>query len=165
MNFGTVHQSQRGYFSKALHDEMSKDESIYLILVDLGFATFDSIKRDFPNRVICTGASEQAACGIAVGLALEGKKPFLYTITSFFLRCAETLSLYIDHEKAPVRLCGAGRDDDYKDDGISHHAGKAQDFVYTLGIKEYYPETKEEVTDIIKKMVEEDRPSFISLKR
>jgi transketolase C-terminal domain/subunit len=80
------HQSQRGYFAGALYEEMKKDESIYLIIVDLGYETFDKHFKDFPDRCINTGASEQAAMGIAVGLALQGKKPFIYTISSFFMR-------------------------------------------------------------------------------
>ena len=166
-NFGNVHQSQRGFFSKSLYEEMLKDDSIYLILVDLGYLTFNSIIRDFPDRVILTGASEQAAMGIAVGLAQEGKKPFIYTITSFFLRCAETISLYVDHEKVPVRICGAGRDDDYGADGFTHFAYEAQKFIRALPerMQEYYPKDKEAVPDIIKEMVAHNVPSFISLKR
>jgi len=158
------HQSQRGYFSGALYDLMASDESIYLIIVDLGYKTFDRLFMDFKDRCINTGASEQAAMGIAVGLAQEGKKPFIYTITPFFLRCAETISLYLDQEQCPVRLVGAGRDNDYLCDGRSHFAYKAQEFLYPI-IRCYCPKDKEEVPNIIKQMVDENVPSFISLKR
>lgn len=160
-----LHPSQRGYFSGALYDAMKADDSIYLIIIDLGYKTFDRCFHDFPDRCINTGASEQAAMGIAVGLALSGKIPFIFTITSFFLRCAETISLYIEHEKIPVRMVGAGRDDDYLHDGYSHFAYKAQEYIHSLKIAEGYPETKEQVPDIIKFMVENNVPSFISLKR
>lgn len=165
MSYETAHQSQRGYFAESLFNEMLKDDKIVLILVDLGYKVFDKIINMFPDRVILTGASEQAAMGIAVGLAQEGKKPFIYTITPFFLRCAETISLYIKHEQCPVRMCGAGRNDDYKADGYSHFGYQAQKFIHSLNIAEGYPETKEEVPDIIKFMVENDTPFFLSLKR
>ena len=162
-----LHPSQRGYFAGALYDAMKADDSIYLIIIDLGYKTFDRCFHDFPDRCINTGASEQAAMGIAVGLSLENKRPFVYTITSFFLRCAETISLYVDHEKVPVRICGAGRDDDYETDGFTHFAYEAQKFIRALpeGMQEYYPESKEIVPDIIKEMVAHNVPSFISLKR
>lgn len=159
------HQSQRGYFAGALLDEMEKDDSIYLLVGDLGFGMWDKIKEKFPNRFINCGASEQAMMGIAVGLALEGKKPFVYTITSFFLRCAETISLYLDHENIAVRLVGSGRDDDYKHDGVSHYCYKAQDFIKASHLMEYYPENKEQIPDLVKRMVEKEEASFISLKR
>ncbi len=159
------HQSQRGYFAGQLYEEMLKDDRVYLIVVDLGYGAFDKIQKSFPDRFINTGASEQAAMGIAVGLAQSGMKPFIYTISSFFLRCAETISLYVEHEKAPVRMVGAGRDDDYLHDNYSHYGQQAQKFIHSLKIAEGYPETKEQVPDITKYMVENDRPAFLSLKR
>lgn len=159
------HSSQRGWFAGILYDLMKEDKDIWLLTGDLGFKMFDKIKEDFPDRFINCGASETAMVGIAVGLALENRKPFVYTITSFFLRAAETISLYLDHENVPVRLCGAGRDDDYKDDGFSHYGMEAQKFINSAGIMEFYPESKEDVPEMVKKMVNLDNPSFISLRR
>ena len=155
----------RGYFAGSLLDEMEKDDSIYLLVGDLGFGMWDKIKEKFPNRFINCGASEQAMMGIAVGLAQEGKKPFVYTITSFFLRAAETISLYLDHENAAVRLVGSGRDDNYKHDGYSHFCYKAQEFISSCHLSEYYPENKEQIPDLVKRMVEKEEASFISLRR
>jgi len=160
-----VHDSQRGQFSFELYKQMAEDSSIHLLVGDLGYKIFDAHFEDFPNRCINTGAAEQAMMGIAVGLALEGKKPFVYTITSFFLRCAETISLYLDHENIAVRLVGSGRDDDYKHDGVSHYCYKAQDFIKASHLMEYYPENKEQIPDLVKRMVEKEEASFISLKR
>lgn len=160
-----IHESQRGYFGKAIYEAMANDPDVYLLTGDLGFKLFDPHFEDFPSRTISCGASEQAMLGIAVGLAQEGKKPFVYTITSFFLRAAETISLYIDHENAPVRLVGSGRDDDYKHDGYSHDCTKAQQYISSCHIMEYYPENKEQIPDLVKRMVEKEEASFISLKR
>lgn len=165
MNTDSWHQSQRGYFAGSLFEEMKKDESIYLLTGDLGFGVWDKIASEFPNRFINCGASEQALLGIAVGLALEGKKPFVYTITSFFLRAAETISLYLDHENVAVRLVGSGRDDDYLHDGVSHFAFKAQDFLKSCNLMEYCPLEKEQIPEMVKSMVERNEASFISLKR
>ena len=159
------HESQRGYFAGALYDEMLKDNSIYLLTGDLGHGMWSKIQNMFHERFINCGASEQALLGIAVGLALEGKKPFVYTITSFFLRAAETISLYLAHENISVRLVGSGRDNDYSHDGYSHDAVEAQRFISTSSLMEFYPEDKEQIPDIVKKMLELDSPSFISLRR
>lgn len=159
------HKSQRGYFAGQLYERMKDDPKIMVITADLGYAMLDKIKQDFPDRFINVGASEQTALGVAVGLALEGYKPFVYTITSFFLRAAETISLYLEHEKIPVRLVGGGRDDDYKHDGYSHYGTQAQKFIHSMKFVEGYPETKEEVPDIVNYMVDNDTPSFLSLRR
>lgn len=160
------HESQRGYFAGALLEAMRDDPNIYILTGDLGFGMWDKVRAEFPHRFINCGASEQAMVGIAVGLALKGKKPFVYTITSFLLRAAETISLYLGGEGVAVRLVGSGRNDDYKHDGASHNAVEAQNFlrdVYQLDC--YYPDSKEEVADLVAMMVKDDVPAFISLRR
>ena len=159
------HNSQRGWFAAELLEHMRKDPDIFLITGDLGYGMFDKIRDEFPTRFINVGASEQAGMGIAVGLALKGKKPFFYTITSFLLRAAETISLYLSHEQVPVRLVGGGRDDDYKHDGFSHDATQAQKFLHDMNLTEYYPNEKESIPDMVQAMISTNEPAFISLRR
>jgi transketolase len=161
------HQSQRGYFAGYLYNEMEKNPDIYLLVGDLGYGAFDRHFKDFPNRCINTGASEQALVGMAVGLALEGKKPFVYSITPFLLyRPFEWIRNYINHEKIPVRLIGAGRDRDYLDDGFSHWSEEADDVLGLFrNIRTLHPKKKENIKAMFKMMVEENNPWFISLKR
>lgn len=114
----------RRTFAAELYQWMERDPDIWIITADLGYKMFDKIRDRFPDRFINTGAAEQVAMGIAVGLALEGKKPFIYSITPFLLyRAFETIRNYVNHEKIPVRLIGGGRDNDYEHDGFSHYAG------------------------------------------
>ena len=102
------HQSQRGYFAVSLHSLMGGNSRVWCLSGDLGFGVLDKIRDDYPDRFLNCGASEQAMLGIAVGLALEEKIPFVYTITSFFMRAAETIGLYLDGEQIPVKLVGSG---------------------------------------------------------
>lgn len=162
-----LHPSMRGQFSFELYKAMAKDNSIWLVVGDLGWGVFDAHFQDYPDRCINTGAAETAMMGIGVGLALEGKKPFCYSITTFLLyRPFETIKLYIDYEQIPARLIGSGRDHDYHIDGISHWADDAKDILNNFkNINSLWPDTKEEISDLVKKMVKEDKPSFISLRR
>ncbi|MDO8657799.1 MAG: hypothetical protein Q7K55_03600, partial [Candidatus Levybacteria bacterium] len=108
------HDSMRGWFAYDLYNHMAKNENIWIITGDLGYKLFDYIRRDFPERFINTGAAEQAMIGIAIGLALDGKIPFVYSITTFLLyRPFETIRNYINYEKIPVKLIGSGRNKDY----------------------------------------------------
>ena len=160
------HKSQRGYFFGQLYEEMKKDKDIYVLTGDLGWGMLNSIRDDFPDRFINTGASESAMVGIAVGLAQEGKKPFVYTITSFYLRAAETISLYLANEQCPVVLVGGGRDNDYKDDGVSHFGYEAQRFIEGLKvITTLYPKDLKEAKEAVGEALEEKGPLFISLTR
>ena len=162
-----AHPSQRGYFAAALHEAMAEDDRIWLVTGDLGYGMLDACRDDFPGRYLNTGASEQAAIGIAVGLALQGRIPFVYSITPFLLyRPFEWLRNYLNHEQIPVRLVGSGLDDDYKHDGFTHHSFDAGNVLACLpNIKCYWPHAKERVPTMLADMIANDEPSFIALRR
>ncbi len=157
----------RRAFFKELYDHMAKDKRIYALTGDLGYGGFDKIREDFPDRFINTGAAEQAMMDIAVGLALEGKIPVVYSITPFLLyRGFETLRTYINHENIPVKMIGSGRDDDYEHDGFSHFAGDDKDFLKALTqIQTVWPDTKEDIPLILNDILYNDSPVYLNLSR
>jgi transketolase len=161
------HQSQRGYFAGVLYNLMVDNENIVVLTGDLGYGVFDKIRDDFPLRFINCGASEQAMMGIAVGLAIEGKILFVYSITPFLIRRPyETIKLYLDGERLPVKLIGSGRDKDYAHDGPSHDATDIPKLLETLpNIISHFPETKEDVETILNNMLTTDQAEFLSLTR
>ena len=161
------HQSQRGFFSGALLDEMRENENIYLLVGDLGFLVFDQHFLDFPKRTINCGAAEQSLIGIAIGLALQGKIPFVYSISTFLIyRPFEAIKLYLNGENIPVKLVGSGRDKDYHIDGPSHDGTDIKKTLDTLlNINQRWPKEKEEIPDILQSMIQSNRPEFISLRR
>ncbi len=162
-----THDSIRGWFAAALHDEMEKDDRIRVIVADLGYGMFDKLRDDFPDRSVNTGASEQLAVGIGVGMALSGLKPFVYSITTFLLfRAFEWHRNYLNHENIPVRLVGSGRDDDYKHDGITHQPYEMMRVMNLFPrIQPYEPTQKDFVPEIVRHMVTHDEPAFICLRR
>jgi len=161
------HDSMRGWFAYELYRQMAKNERIWLLVGDLGYKAFDYIKRDFPERFINCGASEQAMTGIAVGMALNGKIPFVYSITTFLLyRPFETIRNYINHEKIPAKLIGAGRNRDYIHDGFSHWADEDKKILKIFNnIKALWPENKEEIPAIVEKMINDKNPWYLNLRR
>lgn len=157
----------RRTFFKELHKAMTLDTDIFALTGDLGYGGFDQIRIDYPSRFRNCGASEQAMLDIAVGLALSGKKPFVYSITNFLIyRPFETLRTYINAENIPVILCASGRDNDYAHDGISHQSEDVRQILDCLpNITQHYPMDKEEIPDLMQKLVDAKTPQFISLKR
>jgi len=161
------HDSMRGWFAYELYKQMAKDERIWLLVGDLGYKAFDYIRRDFPERFLNCGASEQAMTGIATGMALNGKIPFVYSITTFLLyRPFETIRNYINREKIPVKLIGAGRNREYMHDGFSHWAEEDKKVLKIFSnIETLWPENKEEIPEIVDKVIRDNKPWYLNLKR
>lgn len=157
----------RKSFAKALHQQMQKNDQIFLITGDLGFKLFDEIRKDFPDRAINTGAAEQSMMGIGVGLAMEGKIPFVYSITPFLLfRTAETIRNYVNHEQIPVKLIGSGRDKDYSHDGFSHYAGDDSAILELFPhIEQRWPDQPGEIEGLVDEMINVSIPYYLNLKR
>jgi len=161
------YESMRGYFAYYVYEAMEKNNDIFVVLPDLGKGMWDAMRDDFPDRVIITGAAEQACVDLAIGLALSGKIPIVYTITPFLIfRAFESIRNYIDRERLNVKLVGSGRDEDYDQDGFSHYATDVPDFMSNFSnIAEYYPNDKGEMKWLVGEMIKYDQPMFISLRR
>ncbi len=162
-----LHESQRGYFGRALYEAMAENEDIFLIAIDLGYKLFDPHFEDFPDRCINPGAAEMASIGIGVGLAMEGKIPICYSITPFLLyRPFETIRNYVNQEQIPVILVGGGRDRDYSSDGFSHHAEEDGGIMMMLeNIEPYWPKTKEEIPELLREIIKSKKPTYLNLCR
>jgi transketolase len=157
----------RRIFADILHGKMENDFRIWVITGDLGYKMWDQIRIDFPERFINIGSAEQTMVGIGVGLALEGKIPFVYSITPFLLyRSFETIRNYINKEKIPVKLVGSGRDRDYLHDGFSHWSEEDREVMKIFrNIHSLWPQTKEEIPDLVEDMVSNSIPYYVNLRR
>lgn len=161
------YKSQKGYFAGTLYNEMERNKDIFLITAGLGFGMFDKIKKDFPDRFINTEAAEQIAVGLSIGLALSGKIPFVFSITSFLLnRPYEWIRNYIDYEKIPVKLCAGGRNREYEEDGITHWSEDAKYILGNFGnIVQFWPDDKEQIEQMVHTMIINNQPCFLSMTR
>ena len=157
----------RQLFFEELYKQMKINNDIYALTGDLGYGGFDKIRDEFSDRFINCGAAETAMMDIACGMAIEGKIPFVYSITTFLLyRPFEVLRTYINHEKLNVKLIGSGRGKNYEIDGWSHDATDVKPFLDLLpNIKQFWPNEKEEVSAILDTMIQYKGPQFLSLRR
>jgi transketolase len=100
-------------------------------------------------------------------MAMEGKIPFVYSITPFLLyRPFEFIRNYLDHEQVPVKLIGGGRGKDYGKLGFTHWAEDDKRVMSCFdNIDVYHPEQEEELRAILDTLVENNRPSYLNLVR
>lgn len=162
-----LHDSQRGWFGRALYFEMKANPNILLLTGDLGFSMLDRHRDDFPNQFVNTGAAEQCLLGAAIGASLSGRIVVCYSITTFLLyRPFEWIRNYVQHEGIPVLLVGSGLDNDYGHDGITHQSHDAKDVLKLFPrIQTYFPDDKQTVPAMLRTMIEAKEPSFLCLRR
>ncbi len=150
-------------FGVQLAEEMEKDKSIYVLVPDIGFSVFDTIKEKFPNRIINTGIAEQATIGMSSGMAMEGFKPVVYTITPFLLeRPFEQIKLNIMQQKQNVKLVSYG---DYPDLGPTHVTSNLSLLCEALKIPLLEPKSVEETIQMTKDMFKHNKPIFMYLSK
>lgn len=113
----------RKSFSEQLKARMKANRNIYLLLGGVGYGYFESRGG---NTISCE-ASEQAMVDMAVGMATEGKIPFVYFITPHIYRAFESIRIYLNRYKIPVKLVGSGRGRGYGNLGFTHWAEDAED--------------------------------------
>ncbi|MFI5206362.1 MAG: transketolase family protein, partial [Candidatus Paceibacterales bacterium] len=111
----------RKEFIETLIKLAEKDKTIYLLNGDLGFSFLEEFGKRFPKRYINCGIAEQNMMGVAAGLAMEGKKVYVYSIIPFALfRCFEQVRNDIAYHNANVTIIGAGVGFAYGTHGATH---------------------------------------------
>jgi transketolase len=154
----------RRIFGKTMVELAEKDSKVVLLCGDIGFAIFDEYRGRYPNQFVNVGIREQAMIGIAAGMALEGMKPYVYTITPFLIeRPFEQVKLDIDNQYANVKLIGYA---DYPEDGPTHSEIDARWLMSNFkNIVSYFPKNSDEVREILLKSQYSYGPIFASLKK
>ena len=108
----------RRAFGKFINELAKKDKKIILIVGDIGYGIFDDFRKSHPKRFFNLGICEQSIISAASGMALEGLKPWVYTITPFLIeRPFEQIKLDINQQKVNVKLVGYA---DYPTLGPTH---------------------------------------------
>lgn len=110
-------------FVKKLTEIAAKDKSVFLLTGDLGFSVFEDFASKFPDRYLNVGVAEQNMIGVAAGLALAGKKVFVYSISTFAsMRGFEQIRNDICYQNLPVFIIGGGSTFSYSTFGCTHFA-------------------------------------------
>ena len=154
----------RKEFGKVIVELAEKDEDIYLLAGDIGYAIFDEFRSRFPDRFFNLGVCEQSMISLASGMALEGLKPYVFTITPFLIeRPFEQIKLDIDQQNVNVKLVGYA---DYPTQGPTHSELDGEKLMSLFkNIKSYFPKNSEETRKALEESYKHEKPTFISLKK
>ena len=116
-------QTRAGY-GDALVELGEKNPNVVVLTGDLADSTkVSAFKKKFPERFIEVGVAEQNMMGIAAGLALSGKIPFVSSYATFSPgRSWDQLRVSVAYSKANVKVAGAHTGVSVGPDGATHQA-------------------------------------------
>src|SRR6187431_2835922 len=110
-------------FVKAVELVLARDADALFVTGDLGFNALEGLVAKYGKRFINAGVAEQGMIGLAAGIALTGKRPWVYSIAPFATyRCLEQIRNDVCLHQLPVRIVGNGGGYTYGIMGSTHHA-------------------------------------------
>lgn len=113
----------RDSFVNSIYKVTKVNSNVLCIVGDIGAFLLRDYIKDFPSNYYNLGAAEANMVGVAAGLAMSGKIPFVYSITPFITaRVYEQIKLDVCYNGANVKLVGVGSGVSYGTMGSTHHS-------------------------------------------
>src|SRR2546428_3944744 len=113
-------KATRAAFGEALLELGARDDRIVSVDADLSKSTMTvSFAKKYPERAFTVGIAEQNAIGVAAGLALAGKIPFVCSFACFLAGRFETIRISVAYTNANVKLVGTHAGIAIGEDGYS----------------------------------------------
>jgi len=153
----------RRAFGKTIVRLAEKDTRLVLLTGDVE-QEINEYKQRFPGRYFNLGLCEQTIISMAAGMALEGLRPVVYSITPFLIeRPFEQIKIDVDEQNLPVMLIG---NSDYPTHGPTHRPLNAEGLTGLFkNIMSYFPRNQAETEKAMIDAYLMKAPAIICLKR
>ena len=114
----------RESFACALVEVARQDPRVVALCNDsVGSTKLSEFREQFPNRLVNVGIAEQNMVGVAAGLAIGGKIPFVSGAAAFLTgRATEQIKNDVAYTNTNVKLCGVSTGLAYGPLGGTHHS-------------------------------------------
>ena len=155
----------RNAFADEVTQLAKTDSRVMLLSGDIGNKLFDNFKKVDAQRFLNCGIAEANMMGVAAGLALNGLRPVVYTITPFTTtRCFEQIRVDVCYHEAPVIIVGTGSGLSYAELGPTHHSLEDLAILRTLpGMQIIAPCDTTEMRLALRSAIKSNRPTYIRI--
>lgn len=115
-------QDTRSGFGVGLLELAKQNEDVVALCADLtGSVKMDAFEAAFPNRFFQCGVAEANMIGVAAGLAVGGKIPFVGTFANFATgRVYDQIRQSVCYSKTNVKICASHAGLTLGEDGATH---------------------------------------------
>lgn len=161
-------QAVRDAFGQALVEVGRENPNVVVLDADLATSTrVHYFAQAFPERFFQMGIAEQNMMGVAAGMALSGKIPFVSTFAVFSSRRAcDQVALCVSHCRANVKILGAYAGIMSGNNGASHQAVEDLAIMRAIpGIVVLDPADDVEMAQVVRAIVEYQGPVYLRVTR
>ena len=160
-------KSSRLAFGEALAELGSVNKNVVVLDADLSKSTMSNLfAKKNPDRFFEMGIQEQNMIGVAAGMALSGKIPFICSFSCFVVGRFETIRLSVGYSNTNVKIIGTHSGIGIGEDGYSQMGLEDIALMRTLpNMQVLQPADEIETKEIIKYVIENEGPAFIRLTR
>lgn len=132
---------------------------------DLGYSIFDDFRSAYPDKFFNMGIAENNMVGVGAGLALTGRKVFIYSIATFLAaKCFEQIRDDVCYHNAPVVLIGTGAGFSYGQAGYTHYSNDDLAILRTIpDITILSPSDPVELQLLLNEVIDYDSPVYIRI--
>ena len=130
----------RSVFPKVIENLIKKDQSIMILLGDIGVYSFRNIFNERPKQILNLSTLEQSMMGFAAGLAKNNHNVFVHSISPFLLlRALEQIKIDFCYNKLPINLISVGGSFEYSKLGTTHHCSEDVIILSKYGFNIFIP--------------------------
>ena len=158
----------RDNYGVALMEMAEEDERIVAMVTDAkGSSKLQEFEKRFPDRFFDVGICEQHLVGMAAGLAISGKIPFISALACFItMRCYEQVRTTLGYPKLNVKITAMSSGFAYPQLGATHTCLEDLSIMRAASnISVIYPSDSREVYQATKAMAKIQGPVFMRLGR
>lgn len=155
----------RNAFARVMTELAHERTDVCLLSGDIGNRMFDRYKEVAPTRFLNCGIAEANMMSMAAGMALNGLRPVVYTITPFTTtRCLEQIRTGVAYHEAPVVIVGTGSGLSYAELGATHHSLEDLAILRSIpNLQVCAPTDSLELKAQLRQSIAEGKPTYIRI--
>lgn len=154
--------------NSVLVEEAANDKDIIVLCSDSrGSAGLEPFSKTHPAQFVEVGIAEQNLVSIAAGLAVCGKKPFVFSPASFLsTRSMEQAKVDVAYSHTNVKLIGISGGVSYGELGMTHQsANDIAIMASTPGLRVYLPCDRFQTEKLIRALLQDKNPAYVRIGR
>jgi len=160
--------ANRTIINNVLIKEATKDKNIIVLCSDSrGSASLEPFSKQFPKQFVEVGIAEQNLVSIAAGLAVCGKKSFVFSPASFLsTRSVEQVKVDVAYSYTNVKLIGISGGVSYGNLGMTHQSpNDIAIMASTPGMRVYLPCDRFQTEKLIRALLQDKAPAYVRIGR